>query len=87
MTTSDPAPYRKPEGWDDRQALARQVADLRDENADLRKRLKESQHYGAVKSVAFDVLTVEAEDGGVTQERIDQIADAAWDAIDRRYWS
>lgn len=73
--------------WDDRQALARQCADLRDENADLRKQLRESQYYGAVKSVAFDVLSIEAEDGGVTEERIDQLADAAWAAIDRRYWS
>jgi hypothetical protein len=73
--------------WDDRQALARQVADLRDENDDLRKRLRESQVEAARYSVESDCLAVEAEDRGLTIERIDQIADEAWAAIDRRYWS
>lgn len=73
--------------WDDRNALARQCADLRDENDDLRKRLRESQIEAARNSVRFDCLSVEAEDGGLTEVRIDQIAEQAWQAIDRRYWS
>lgn len=75
------------EAWDDRQALARQCADLRDENDDLRKRLREAQANAARYSVQFDLLSIEAEDRGLTEERVRQIADKAWDAIDRRYWS
>lgn len=74
--------------WDDRQALARQCADLRDENDDLRKRLREAQATAARDSLRLIVLQIEAEDAGsVTPERMEQLANDAWDAIDRRYWS
>lgn len=73
--------------WDDRQALARLCADLRDENAELRRRLRDAEHNGAVQSVKFDVLSVAAEDDGrLTEEQVERLADRAWAAIDRRYW-
>lgn len=87
MTEKGASASSRPPGWDDRQALARQVADLRDENAELRRRLRDAEHNGAVQSVKFDVLSVAAEDEGrITEGQVERLADLAWAAIDRRYW-
>lgn len=76
------------ESWDDRNALARQCADLRDENDDLRRRLREAQEVASRESVRFAALSIAAEDDdSLTTERIDQIADEVYSAVDRRYWS
>lgn len=75
------------DAWDDRQRLARECADLRDENDDLRRRLRDAQRNAAVQSVKFAMLSLAAEDDGrITEEQVDRIADRAWEAIDRRYW-
>jgi hypothetical protein len=63
---------------------ARREADLRDEVTDLRKEVGVLRDKLATKSTEYDVLTVRAQDGGISDDEIDRLADAVWAKIGGR---
>jgi hypothetical protein len=63
---------------------ARREADLRDEADYLRQLLEQARTELATKTLEYDMLTLRAEDGGISEAEIDRLADAAISAIDQR---